>query len=82
MNLIDDRQLAPTSVAGTVAALRFLYQVLKRDWAVEALPLPKRGETLQCRRRARPTRHPTIAITTKRSPKSRYARVRAAATNT
>lgn len=47
LHLIDDRQLAPTSVAGTVAALRFLYQVtLKRDWAVEALPLPKRGETL------------------------------------
>ena len=34
LHLIDDRQLAPTSVAGTVAALRFLYQVtLKRDWA-------------------------------------------------
>ena len=47
LHLIDDRQLAPTSVAGTVAALRFLYQVtLKRDWAVEALPLPKRGDTL------------------------------------
>ena len=30
-----------------MAALRFLYQVtLKRDWAVEALPLPKRGDTL------------------------------------
>ena len=47
LHLIDERQLAPTSVAGTVAALRFLYQVtLQRDWAVEALPLPKRGETL------------------------------------
>ena len=47
LHLLDDRQLAPTSVAGTVAALRFLYQVtLKRDWAVEALPMPKRGETL------------------------------------
>ena len=47
LHLIDERQLAPTSVAGTVAALRFLYQVtLKRDWAVEALPLPKRGDTL------------------------------------
>ena len=47
LHLIDDRQVAPTSVAGTVAALRFLYQVtLKRDWAVDALPLPKRGETL------------------------------------
>ena len=47
MHLIDDRQLAPTSVAGTAAALRFLYQVtLKRDWVVEALPLPMRGETL------------------------------------
>ena len=39
LHLIDDRQIAPTSVAGTVAALRFLYQVaLKRVWAVEALP--------------------------------------------
>ena len=47
LHLLDDRQLAPTSVAGTVAALRFLYQVtLKRDWAVEALPMPKRGDTL------------------------------------
>lgn len=47
LHLIDDQQLAPTSVASAVAALRFLYQVtLKRDWAVEALPLPKRGESL------------------------------------
>ena len=46
LHLLDDRQLAPTSVAGAVAALRFLYQVtLKRDWAVEALPMPKRGDT-------------------------------------
>ena len=45
--LINDRQLAPTSVAGAVAALRFLYQTtLKRDWAVDAIASPKRGDTL------------------------------------
>ena len=47
LHLIDDRQLAPTSVAGAVAALRFLYQVtLQAGLGVEALPLPKRGDTL------------------------------------
>src|SRR5215210_2138966 len=45
--LINDRQLAPTSVAGAVAALRFLYQTtLKRDWAIDAIASPKRGDTL------------------------------------
>jgi integrase/recombinase XerD len=45
--LINERQLAPTSVAGAVAALRFLYQTtLHRDWAVEAIAAPKRHDTL------------------------------------
>ena len=45
--LINDRRLAPTSVAGAVAALRFLFQTtLKRDWAVDAIASPKRGDTL------------------------------------
>ena len=46
LHLINDRQLAPTSVAGAVAALRFLYQTtLKRDWAVDAIASPKRGRS-------------------------------------
>jgi integrase/recombinase XerD len=45
--LIDERRLAPTSVAGAVAALRFLYQTtLHREWAVEAIAAPKRQDTL------------------------------------
>jgi site-specific recombinase XerD len=45
--LINERQLAPTSVAGAVAALRFLYQTtLQQDWAVEAIAAPKRHDTL------------------------------------
>src|SRR5947208_16663807 len=47
LHLINDRQLAPTSVAGAVAALRFLYQItLKRDWPVDAIAAPKRTDTL------------------------------------
>src|ERR1700687_3427706 len=45
--LLNDKQLAATSVAGAVAALRFLYQVtLKQDWAVDAIVSPKRADTL------------------------------------
>jgi integrase/recombinase XerD len=45
--LIHERQLAPTSVAGAVAALRFLYKTtLQQDWAVEAIAAPKRRDTL------------------------------------
>jgi site-specific recombinase XerD len=47
VHLINERHLAPTSVAGAVAALRFLYQTtLKYDWAVDAIASPKRGDTL------------------------------------
>jgi integrase/recombinase XerD len=47
LHLINDRQLAPTSVAGAVAALRFLYQItLKREWPVDAIAAPKRRDTL------------------------------------
>ena len=46
LHLINDRHLAPTSVAGAAAALRFPYQVtLKRDWAIDAIASPKRGDT-------------------------------------
>jgi integrase/recombinase XerD len=45
--LLNDKHLAATSIAGAVAALRFLYQVtLKRDWAVDAIVSPKRADTL------------------------------------
>ena len=45
--LINERHLAPTSVAGAVAALRFLYRTtLQRDWAVDAIATPKRGDPL------------------------------------
>jgi integrase/recombinase XerD len=45
--LTIDRKLAPTSVAGAVAALRFLYRVtLKRDWAPDAIAAPRRPATL------------------------------------
>ena len=47
LHLINERHLAPTSVAGAVAALRFLYQItLKQDWALDAIASPKRGDTL------------------------------------
>jgi site-specific recombinase XerD len=45
--LINDKQLAPTSIVGAVAALRFLYQItLKQTWAVDAIIPPKRPQTL------------------------------------
>jgi site-specific recombinase XerD len=47
LHLLNDRQLAATSVAGAVAALRFLYQItLKREWRFDAIAAPKRGDTL------------------------------------
>ena len=47
LHLINDKQLAPTSIVGAVAALRFLYQItLKQTWAVDAIIPPKRPQTL------------------------------------
>jgi integrase/recombinase XerD len=47
LHLINDKRLAPTSIVGAVAALRFLYQItLKQAWAVDAIIPPKRPQTL------------------------------------
>jgi site-specific recombinase XerD len=47
LHLINDKRLAPTSVVGAVAALRFLYQItLKQTWALDAIIPPKRPQTL------------------------------------
>jgi site-specific recombinase XerD len=47
LHLINDKRLAPTSIVGAVAALRFLYQItLKQPWAVDAIIPPKRPQTL------------------------------------
>ena len=47
LHLINDKHLAPTSIVGAVAALRFLYQItLKQAWAVDAIIPPKRPQTL------------------------------------
>jgi len=41
--LAQTRLLAPSSVGVATGALRFLYKVtLKRDWAVDEIPMPKR----------------------------------------
>lgn len=41
--LTQTRRLSPSSVSVATGALRFLYKVtLKRDWAVEDIPMPKR----------------------------------------
>jgi site-specific recombinase XerD len=41
--LTQTRHLSPSSLSVTTGALRFLYKVtLKRDWAVEEIPMPKR----------------------------------------
>ena len=41
--LTKERMLAPSSISVATGALRFLYKVtLKRDWAVEEIPMPKR----------------------------------------
>jgi len=45
--LLNDRKLTPKSIGIAVAALRFMYKVtLKRDWAVEEIPLPKQPRKL------------------------------------
>jgi integrase/recombinase XerD len=42
VHLLKDKKLTPKSIGIAAAALRFLYKVtLKRDWAVEEIPLPK-----------------------------------------
>ena len=41
--LLQTRQLAPSSIGLATGALRFLYKVtLKRSWAVEDIPMPKK----------------------------------------
>jgi site-specific recombinase XerD len=41
--LTQTRNLSPSSLSVATGALRFLYKVtLKRDWAVELIPMPKR----------------------------------------
>ena len=41
--LTETRRLSPSSVSVATGALRFLYKVtLKRDWAIDEIPMPKR----------------------------------------
>ncbi|WP_213957955.1 MULTISPECIES: site-specific integrase [unclassified Variovorax] len=43
VHLTKTRKLAPGSVSIATAALRFLYKVtLKREWAPDAIPMPKK----------------------------------------
>jgi site-specific recombinase XerD len=43
VHLIDDCKFAPSSVSIAVSALRFLYKVtLKRPWAPDEIPMPKK----------------------------------------
>ena len=43
VHLVEIRKLSPASVGIATSALRFLYQVtLKRDWAPEDIPMPKK----------------------------------------
>jgi site-specific recombinase XerD len=45
--LATEKKLAPSSIHITASALRFLYKVtLKRPWAVDDLPSPKKPQTL------------------------------------
>lgn len=45
--LIDEKQLAPSSLCITVSALRFLYNVtLKEPWAADQIPVPKKPQKL------------------------------------
>jgi len=47
VHLTTVKRLAPSSLCITVAALRFLYKVtLKRTWAVEEIPVPKKPQKL------------------------------------
>lgn len=44
VHLIEDCKLAPSSVSIAVSALRFLYKVtLKRPWAPDEIPMPKKA---------------------------------------
>jgi site-specific recombinase XerD len=41
--LTNTRRLSPSSISVATGALRFLYKfTLKRDWAVDEIPMPKR----------------------------------------
>ena len=43
VHLVEVRKLSPASVGIATSALRFLYKVtLKRDWALEDIPMPKK----------------------------------------
>ena len=43
VHLAEDSKFAPSSVSVAVSALRFLYKVtLKRPWAPDEIPMPKR----------------------------------------
>ena len=43
VHLLEVKKLTPQSIGCAAAALRFLYKVtLKREWAVEEIPLPKK----------------------------------------
>jgi site-specific recombinase XerD len=45
--LLNEKQLAPSSLCCTVAALRFLYKItLKQSWVNEEIPIPKAPQTL------------------------------------
>lgn len=45
--LTQTRNLSPSSLSVATGALRFLYKVtLKRDWAIEQIPMPKKPFTL------------------------------------
>jgi integrase/recombinase XerD len=45
--LLNEKKLSTSSLRSTAAALRFLYKVtLKKDWAVEEIPIPKMPHTL------------------------------------
>ena len=47
LSLMEDRALTPSSICVATGALRFLYKVtLKRTWAVEEIPMPKRPRQL------------------------------------
>src|SRR5215471_1964790 len=47
VHLTTERKLATASILVAVAALRFLYQVtLKREWALEEIPVPKKPQKL------------------------------------
>ena len=47
LHLIQDRKLSPGVLIQVVAALRFLYgRTLRRPWAVDAIPYPKRRKKL------------------------------------